>query len=141
MSYIVTKRINGHDYRYLVKSVREGDRVRQVFVRYLGPVGGQNVTIQRRGGTDGQATGVYTTIQWSGGRPVKVSNHARYTPSKAEVEPMSEAERRRAQKAGSAARRRRRKPKSAGLGPHNKPQIADKDVLGPSAGGGGKRTQ
>lgn len=36
MAYVRTKTIKGKTYRYLVKSVREGKRVRQVFVSYIG---------------------------------------------------------------------------------------------------------
>jgi hypothetical protein len=36
VAYIRRKTINGKTYPYLVKSVREGKRVRQVFVRYIG---------------------------------------------------------------------------------------------------------
>lgn len=36
MTYVVTKIIKGNPYLYLVRSVREGDRVIQKFVRYLG---------------------------------------------------------------------------------------------------------
>jgi uncharacterized membrane protein len=36
MTYVVTKIIKGNPYLYLVRSERDGDRVRQVFVRYLG---------------------------------------------------------------------------------------------------------
>ncbi len=36
MAYVRTKTINGKTYRYLVKSVREGKQVRQVFVSYIG---------------------------------------------------------------------------------------------------------
>lgn len=36
MTYLTIKRIKGNPYLYEVRSVREGDRVRQVFVRYLG---------------------------------------------------------------------------------------------------------
>ena len=36
MTYIVTKIIKGNPYLYEVRSERDGDRVRQVFVRYLG---------------------------------------------------------------------------------------------------------
>ncbi len=36
MAYVRTKTIKGDTYRYLVKSVREGKRVRQVFVSYIG---------------------------------------------------------------------------------------------------------
>lgn len=38
MVYEVVKTIDGRKYRYRVRSVREGKRVRQVFVSYLGPV-------------------------------------------------------------------------------------------------------
>ena len=36
MAYIAVKVIKGHRYGYLVKSVREGSKVRQVVVEYLG---------------------------------------------------------------------------------------------------------
>lgn len=36
MAYLRTKTLNGVQYDYLVKSVREGKKVRQVFVRYIG---------------------------------------------------------------------------------------------------------
>lgn len=36
MAYVRSKTINGKTYQYLVKSVREGKRVRQVFVSYIG---------------------------------------------------------------------------------------------------------
>jgi len=36
MAYIRTKKIKGRTYYYLVKSVREGDRIRQVMLEYLG---------------------------------------------------------------------------------------------------------
>jgi hypothetical protein len=36
VAYIRRKTIQGKTYQYLVKSVREGQRVRQVFVRYIG---------------------------------------------------------------------------------------------------------
>jgi len=36
VAYVRTKTIRGKTYRYLVKSVREGKRVRQVFVAYIG---------------------------------------------------------------------------------------------------------
>ena len=44
MAYVRCKTIKGKTYRYLVKSVREGKRVRQVFVSYIGnppPVSGR----------------------------------------------------------------------------------------------------
>jgi len=41
MTYIVTKIIKGNPYLYEVRSEREGDRVRQVFVRYLGREGSE----------------------------------------------------------------------------------------------------
>ena len=36
MVYVRAKKIKGQTYYYLVKSVREGDRVRQVSLEYLG---------------------------------------------------------------------------------------------------------
>ena len=36
MAYVRSKTIKGKTYQYLVKSVREGKRVRQVFVSYIG---------------------------------------------------------------------------------------------------------
>ncbi len=36
MTYLTVKYIKGNPYLYEVRSEREGDRVRQVFVRYLG---------------------------------------------------------------------------------------------------------
>ncbi|MEA3255361.1 MAG: hypothetical protein U9Q22_05955 [Candidatus Altiarchaeota archaeon] len=36
MVYVRSKRVKGNMYYYLVKSVREGDRVRQVTLDYLG---------------------------------------------------------------------------------------------------------
>jgi len=36
VAYVRTKTINGVTYDYLVKSVRDGKKVRQVFVRYIG---------------------------------------------------------------------------------------------------------
>ena len=36
MAYLRTKTLNGVQYDYLVKSVREGKKVHQVFVRYIG---------------------------------------------------------------------------------------------------------
>ena len=36
MVYVRSKRVKGNTYYYLVKSVREGDRVRQVTLDYLG---------------------------------------------------------------------------------------------------------
>lgn len=36
MVYVRGKKIKGQTYYYLVKSVREGDRVRQVSLEYLG---------------------------------------------------------------------------------------------------------
>lgn len=38
MAFERTKIINGHEYRYLVKSVRVGGKVKQVFIKYLGKV-------------------------------------------------------------------------------------------------------
>ncbi len=37
MSFIREKTINGNKYLYLVKSIREGKRVRQKVLKYLGP--------------------------------------------------------------------------------------------------------
>ena len=37
MVFIREKEISGNTYLYLVKSIREGDTVRQEVVRYLGP--------------------------------------------------------------------------------------------------------
>lgn len=36
MTYVRSKNIKGHTYYYEVRSVREGDKVRQEYVRYLG---------------------------------------------------------------------------------------------------------
>jgi hypothetical protein len=36
MVYVRSKTVKGNTYYYLVKSVREGDRVRQVTLDYLG---------------------------------------------------------------------------------------------------------
>ena len=37
MVYVRAKKIKGQTYYYLVKSVREGSRIRQVSLEYLGP--------------------------------------------------------------------------------------------------------
>ena len=37
MSYIEIKTIAGKQYKYLMKSVRDGDKMKKVFVKYLGP--------------------------------------------------------------------------------------------------------
>lgn len=37
MAFIREKEINGNRYLYLVKSIREGDRVRQKVIKYIGP--------------------------------------------------------------------------------------------------------
>lgn len=37
MAYIRTKTIKGREYRYLVRGIRDGKRVRQKVIRYLGP--------------------------------------------------------------------------------------------------------
>lgn len=39
MAFIREKEINGNKYLYLVKSVREGDSIRQEVLKYLGPKG------------------------------------------------------------------------------------------------------
>jgi hypothetical protein len=36
MAHVVEKNIYGNTYLYLYESVREGDKVRKKFVRYLG---------------------------------------------------------------------------------------------------------
>ena len=36
MVYVRSKKIKGQTYYYLVKSVREGERVRQISLEYLG---------------------------------------------------------------------------------------------------------
>ena len=33
-----TKKINGHEYRYLVKSIRVDGKMKQKFIKYLGKV-------------------------------------------------------------------------------------------------------
>lgn len=38
MTYTVIKTIYGKDYKYLVKSIRDGEKVRHVSLKYLGPV-------------------------------------------------------------------------------------------------------
>ena len=38
MSYVEIKTINGRNYKYLRKSIREGDKVRHVTIKCLGPV-------------------------------------------------------------------------------------------------------
>jgi hypothetical protein len=57
VAYIRHKTINGKTYPYLVKSVREGKRVRQVFVRYIGnpppASGGSSPTAGIGGGSTG----------------------------------------------------------------------------------------
>jgi hypothetical protein len=37
VTYLRTKKIKGNTYYYLVRSVREGKKVRQIMVAYLGP--------------------------------------------------------------------------------------------------------
>lgn len=41
-----TKKINGHEYRYLVKSVRVDGKMKQKFIKYLGKVKVANQDIQ-----------------------------------------------------------------------------------------------
>jgi hypothetical protein len=36
MTYLISKKIKGHNYYYLCKSIREGKKVRQVIVKYYG---------------------------------------------------------------------------------------------------------
>ena len=38
MVYIEIKKINGRLYKYLRKSVRNGKKIKKIYVRYLGPV-------------------------------------------------------------------------------------------------------
>ena len=35
--HVVKKKIKGKTYLYMYKSVREGDKVKKVFVSYIGP--------------------------------------------------------------------------------------------------------
>jgi hypothetical protein len=57
VAYIRRKIVNGKTYSYLVKSVREGKRVRQVFVRYIGnpppAPGGSSPSAGMGGGSTG----------------------------------------------------------------------------------------
>ena len=39
MAFVRTKSINGHEYNYLVRSVREGGKVKQETLAYLGKYG------------------------------------------------------------------------------------------------------
>jgi hypothetical protein len=39
MSFVRSKMVNGHEYLYLVENQREGQRVRQTVLRYLGRAG------------------------------------------------------------------------------------------------------
>ncbi len=39
MAFIREKEINGRRYLYLVKSIRDGESVRQKVLKYIGPVG------------------------------------------------------------------------------------------------------
>lgn len=50
MVYEITKNIKGRKYRYLVKGVREGRKVRLKFVKYLGPVEPVNKSERQKGG-------------------------------------------------------------------------------------------
>ena len=36
--FVRIKKINGHEYRYLVKSVREDGKIKQKVIKYLGKV-------------------------------------------------------------------------------------------------------
>lgn len=48
MTFEIIKKIKGRGYRYLVKGVREGKKVRHKFVRYLGPVSPVNKTQRKK---------------------------------------------------------------------------------------------
>lgn len=48
MTYEITKRIKGKLYRYLVKGIREGKKVKLKFVKYLGPVSPVNKSQRKK---------------------------------------------------------------------------------------------
>lgn len=50
MTYKITKKIKGRMYRYLVKGIREGKKVKLKFVKYLGPVEPVNKLQRKKGG-------------------------------------------------------------------------------------------
>ena len=59
MAYVRSKTIKGKTYRYLVKSIREGKRVRQVFVSYIGnPPPASGRASQGAAGGDGPGVSV-----------------------------------------------------------------------------------
>ena len=49
MSYIEIKKINGKEYKYLRKTVRNGEKIEHVTLKYLGPVNPTYKTGQKRG--------------------------------------------------------------------------------------------
>ena len=57
MAYEIKKKIKGKFYRYLVKGVREGKKVRLKFVKYLGPV--QPVNKSQRKKSSGRKPAVF----------------------------------------------------------------------------------
>jgi len=48
MTFEIIKKIKGNEYRYLVRGVREGKKVRHKFVKYLGPVKPVNRTQKKK---------------------------------------------------------------------------------------------
>lgn len=69
VAYVRRKTINGKTYQYLVKSVREGKRVRQIFVSYIGnpPPGSQARTdTSGRGDVQSDSSGVADFTPLSG---------------------------------------------------------------------------
>jgi hypothetical protein len=51
--FVRIKKINGHNYRYLVKSIRVDGKMKQKFIKYLGKV--DPLDIPGRTGTDAAA--------------------------------------------------------------------------------------
>ena len=108
MVYLRTKRIKGHLYLYVVRSVREGNRVRQIFVRYAGPA-----------------------------TPANRARAMGRMPHPGRGEPKSAQERRKDQVAKAQARRRRL---TGSAGRSQDKYRQDREILGPDAGGGGRKT-
>src|SRR3989338_6780487 len=52
MAYIEIRTLNGKKYKYLRKSVREGNKVRHITLKYLGPVDPVYKTGEKRGKTN-----------------------------------------------------------------------------------------
>ncbi len=52
MSYIETRIIKGRKYKYLRKSVRDGDKIKHITLKYLGPVDPVYKTGKKRGKTN-----------------------------------------------------------------------------------------